>query len=364
MPKIRIDPNTSWSPNATRFSEERGLHRLGQAKLAPMADKEGIVGLDELERLARVARLDTDGKLTPDERKRIDAYLKERNTPIVGTPNSSAVNVRSSVKKPVDGYVSVDHKVEGKDLVLNLDISADKADKDGRTEYAKRIVLKGVTPNDREDTRGGVSVQRYGSRGENASVGYATQGGGAGYIVGIADKTKGALLVNLSAAGAIAGDAPDMRTLFSPADLAKNAAVKALAKKQGLDPKKLEVEVLETSFHSDFVDTSRGPRAGHAGLHTLLLSLELKEAGSRKKPRQVEMSTLVEGNVTKALARLSLNDLEPGVQSHWGFIFPPSVEIEDDDKKPNRHEGGVRDSGGGGGEASHVRGGGGGGGGE
>lgn len=349
--KIRIDPSTSGYPTAKDFAEERGLQHLGSKKLAPMADKDGVVGLEELERLARVARIDTDRKLTPEERERIDAYLKDRGSPIIGVPNSSLVDARSTTRKPVDGYLTVASEVVGKDLVLTFDITAYKgAVVDG--EYAKRILLKGVRPNEREDCAA-IRMQRYGSKGENASVGTERAGSGAGYIVGIADKDRGALLVNLSAAGAIAGDAPDLRTLFTPAELAKNPQVKALAKKQGLDPKKLEVEVLQVSLHSDFLDGSRGHGAPHTTLHTLWLALELREEGSRKKPRQVDMTTYVEGNVTKPLRKLKLDDLEPGMRAHAGYIYPPSFAIEPREApggSPTHHA----PNPGGGGEASTV----------
>ncbi len=318
--RIATDPR-SWL-SAQRFAEDHGLARLGQKKLATMADDAGVVHLDELQRLARVAAVDDDGVLSRAEAQRVSAYVRDRRAPIVGSANSSAVTARAVKRAPVTGYIAIDHRAEGKDLVFTLDISKHP----GTGEYAKRIVLEGVAPNERDDATA-VSVERYGTRGENASAGYARGGAGAGYIVGIADKDKGAILVNLSAAGALAGDAPDARTLFTPAALARHPAVQTYARKHGLDPRAVHVEVLEVSFHSDFVDRSRGPRASHAGLHTLLLSLELTQEGSRKEPRRVEMSALVEGNVTEPLAKLDVEHLEPGAKIVAGFVYPSAVTI-------------------------------------
>lgn len=358
MPKVRIDGDTSYY-GAQRFAQERGLDKLGQDKLKPLADDKGVVSKEALERLARVADIDTDGKLSPAERKRIDAYLKDRTPVVADAAGGNALALRAgAARKPVEAYIEVEHSVKGKDLVFELDIGVFKAGSGDRDEYARQFVVKGLTPNTREDFSA-VEVHRYGTDGADASVGYANGGVGAGYLAGVADKAKGAVLVNLSAAGAIAKDPPEVRTLFTPAQLAKDPAVKQLAKKEGLDPKKIAVGVLEVSFHSDFVKEGT-ERAGNPKLHTLMLTLELTEPGSRKKPRTVELSALVEGTPVKALGKLDVQALEPGVQRSWGFIFPPSVELVDD-SAPRRNSG-VRDSGGsrgGGGEV--TRGGGGGG---
>lgn len=280
-----------------------------------------MVCLDELKRLVRVARINDDGVLSPDERQRAHAYLRERANPIVGTANRSLVDVRVMNRKPVEGYVKVEHQADAGSVVFNLDVSTN-----GHCEHAKKIIVRGITPNSRDDVCFAVNYHRYGVRGENSSVGYQAEGSGAGYLAAISDKERGAILVNLSVAGALAGDAPDVRTLFTAKELAAHPLVKQLARKQGFDPKTMRVELVETSFHSDFVDKSRGPRAAHAGFHTLLLRLELSEPGSHKAPRQVQLSALVRGNVLDRLSKLDIDELEEGVFNPSGFLFPASCE--------------------------------------
>ncbi|MBI2378749.1 MAG: hypothetical protein HYV07_32440 [Deltaproteobacteria bacterium] len=354
--KIKLDDSYS----AQRLAKERGIDRVSKEKLRPIADSKGVVDHSEIDRLARVANLDMDQKLSPAERQRIEAYLEDRSKPIVAdAKGSSALDVRAGTRKPVDAYIAIEHRTEGKNLVFTYDVGVYKAGSTSdRDEHAKQIVLKGLTPNTRDGTDG-IRVHRYASNGADASVGYESQGSGAGYLVGIADKNKGVVLANFSAAGAIKGDAPEVRSLFSPPALAKNAAVKALAKKEGLDPKRLSVEVLEVSFHSDFQKVRGAKQEPHPTLHTLLLTLELKETGSRKKPREVSMTALVHGNPAKALGKLKLDQLEAGVQKHWGFIYPPSVKFEEEKKKPGAGESVDNHSHGGGGEGGVSVGGGG-----
>jgi hypothetical protein len=342
MTRIRIDAHHT----TQRLARETGLEKLGQAKLKPLADDKGVVSHTELERLARVADVDTDGVLSADERKRIDGYLKERLSPIVATPGGSAVEARAAAKKPVSGYLEVAHAVKGSDVVVDYDLRLDG--KDGATEHlARQIVLKGITPSNDD----AIDFHRYSETGTDSSVGYATGGVGAGYLMGIADAKRGVVLANLSAAAAKKNVAPELRTLFSPADLRADPAVKALARKEGLDPTKLKVTVTSVSFHSDFQEVTRAGTKPHATMHTLLLGLELREEGSRKKPREVQMTSLVTGNPAKGFEKLDAERLEAGVQARWGFIYPPSVKFDED--KPARNTG-VRDTGGGGGGGESV----------
>jgi hypothetical protein len=322
MSKIRLDPNPA--QGALAFAQERGLHRLGAQKLAPLADEKGIVGLAELSRLVRVAGVDNDGTLSQEERQRIDAYLADRKNVVVGTANSSAVDVRAPVRTPVEGYIQVSHAVGPEGLTFDVDISLGFG-AEPRQEHARRVLLPGLSPKERESSWA-VTVQRYGVEGENASTGYQNQGLGAGYIVGVADPKLGAVLVNLSVASVLAKDKPDARTLFSPGELARREEVKAFAQKKGLDPAKLEVEVLEVSFHSDFKveQDDGGDRVADTETHTLALTLELREAGSRKLARTAEFSALVEGNLTKPLRKLEVGAFEAGIGQSMGFTYPPS----------------------------------------
>lgn len=343
MTKVRIDTDYS----TQRFARDTGLEKLGQRQLKPLADDQGVVSQKQLERMATGAGLDKDGVLSPAERKRIDGYLKDRQPIVVGT-GGSAVSARAAVK-PAEGYIEVEHKLRGTDLVVEFDIGLYQGGSSSvRDEHSREIVLQGFTPNGDN----AIDFHRYGKDGADASVGYATGGSGAGYLMGIADAKKGAVLVNLSAAGAVAKQAPEVRALFSPRDLADDPRIKALARKEGLDPKKLKVDVTSVSFHSDFQKVGGGG-GGHPTMHTLLLSIELREEGSRKKPREAELTALVQGNPAKSLAKLDVADLEVGAQHSWGFVYPPSIKFDDDDKKPAGTGGGTRDTGvrtGGGGE--------------
>jgi hypothetical protein len=355
--KIRFDNPTEY-PMA-ELLRRSGLDRLAKENLRPVADAEGKVGLDELQRLSQVAGLDSDGKLSPAERQRIGEYLEGRKSPVVARLGHSAVDVRSGVRRPVDGYLGLETRRRGDDLALLLDVSIwpsrERPDVE-HSVHAREYVFPGIQPNEGEHSSG-VRMQRYGEGGHNASVGYEAQGSGAGYIVGIAAKLQGAVLANVSAAGALAKDEPDVRVLFTPAQLARHADVQALARKEGLDPAKLQVEVREVALHSDFVTTEvedDGARAKdrnrraveappatekvpEANLHTLTLDLVLRERDSRKKPREVSMSAYVKGNVTKPLEKLkigsydadgrfALGKLEAGVWNTWGFVYPPSFK--------------------------------------
>jgi hypothetical protein len=310
-----INSSSSRFGSAAEFAGRHGLTRLGQKSLAVMADVNGTVELDALTRLARVAELNADGVLSRQERKRVDSYLQDLRTPIVATPNASSVDVRCKPVKPVEAYVVIEHGVSENGLALDLEISGRRG---VPGHVAKRIVLKDITPATDESAEA-VRVERYGTRGQNASIGYERNGVGAGYIVGIADKKHGVVLANVSVAGALAGDAPDVHTMLSPAALAHHPAVLELARKQGLAPLKLQVAVLEASFHSDFTESS---------LHTLALELALTEAGSRKAPRRVQMSALLEGDVREPLSRLKLHPLAAGVRVRAGFVYPSNVKID------------------------------------
>lgn len=342
MTKVRIGSDYS----TQRYARETGLDNLSQAKLKPLADDAGVVSQKQLERVARGAGLDKDGVLSRAERERVDGYLKDRKPIVVGAGGGTALSARAAAK-PAEGYIEVEHRMRGSDVVVDFDIGLYQGSGGGaRDEHSREIVLQGFSPNGDN----AIDFHRYAADGADASVGYATGGTGAGYLMGIADAKKGAVLVNLSAAGAVANQAPEVRTLFSPADLRDDPRIKALARKEGLDPKKLKVDVTSVSFHSDFQKVGGG---GHPTMHTLLLSVELREEGSRKKPREADLTVLVNGNPAKSLAKLELGDVEVGVQSSWGFVYPPSVQFDDDDKKPgggagrNDRGAGVRTGGGG-----------------
>jgi hypothetical protein len=330
--------------------DSSGLGRLAKEKLRPIADPEGRVGFSELRRLSLVAGLNSDGKLSPEERQRIGRYLEGRKAPVEARIGSSVVDIRSAVRAPVEGWLSIETSQRGNDLAFMFDASISPDPRLGSTHHAHEIIFPGMHANERPHSTG-VRMQRYGEEGHNASVGGEAQGVGAGYIVGIAARQQGAVLANLSAAGVLAKDEPDVRVLFTPAQLARHPDVQALARKEGLDPAKLQVEVMEVALHSDFVSTEKGPNRNRRAaegpmvtrrvpdnkMHTLSLDLVLRERDSRKQPREVSMSAYVKGNVTRPLEKLKigsydadgrfqLGKLEAGVWSTFGFVYPPSFK--------------------------------------
>jgi hypothetical protein len=332
--------------SAQQFAKEHGLQRLSKAQLGELANDQGVVGLTALKNLALGATLDTDGKLTAAERARIDSYLKDRRPVVVDLGGSSAVSVRSTRRKPVGEYVKIMATVKGGDVVFELMI-----DPVGKS-IPRQVALKGFSLNNTDDLLGAVSYERYGEGGHNASVGSQAAGYGAGYMVGIADPKRGAVLVNISNAGALAKDPPDVRPLFTPDELAKLPAVKQAAKKAGLDPKALELSVTKVGFHSDFVVDNQPS----ADLHTMTIHLQAQSP--RKSAKELVISAYVEGNPTKALSKMKIGEFEAGANFHFGFVYPASFDEESTKRTSAQTDGdGVR----GGGEGSTrggVRGGG------
>jgi hypothetical protein len=313
---VKIDPSYSFPKSAQQFAEERGLQRLPKAQLKALANEDGVVQLPALELLARGAKLNTDGKLSAAESARIDSYMKDRQPVVAEVGPSSAVALRSTRRKAVEEYVQLEPTVKGGDVVFELDI-----DPVGQAK-SRQIALKGFSFKSTDDLLGAVTCQRYDAGGHNASVGYEHSGHGAGYMVGIADAKRGAVLVNISNAGALAKDLPDVLPLFTPAELAKLPAVKEAAKKAGLDPKALELSVLRVGFHSDFLVDN----APSADLHTLVIHLDAKSP--RKSAKELVISAFVEGNPTKALSKLKIDDFEAGATYHAGFVYPASFDAK------------------------------------
>lgn len=371
---VKIDSTPGYPKSAQQFAKEHGLQRLPETQLRELANDKGVVELPALEQLARGAELVADGKLTAAESARIDRYLTARQ-PVVADVGaaSSQLAVRSSRRKPVEDYVTLEPTVKGGDVVFQVEL-----DPAGKLQ-SRQVALKGFSFKNTDELLGAVSCQRYGAEGRNASVGYERQGFGAGYMVGIADPKRGAVLVNISNAGALAKDLPDVRPLFTPAELAKLPAVKEAAKQAGLDPKALELSVIAVGFHSDFLVDNQPS----GDLHTLTIHLEAKSP--RKAKQELVISAYVEGNPTKALSKMKIDDFEAGASYHAGYVYPASFDAKpakttavdvDDDRgvrgggEGSTRRGGVRGGGEGstrggavrgGGEAS-TRGGGGGGG--
>lgn len=353
MPNIRFDAK------ARSFAKQTGLDKLGQETLKKLdRNGDGVVTVTDAKEIARKAGLDKDGVLSRDDRKRIGEALGDsaRTSSTASSGPSSVVAARAGATKAVgDTYMqfSIDHTAGG----LKLAMTGDFWNDDGRTDVGLKneVVLKGLKAASHDvlfyATDGATGLSRAGgSEGGSAHA--------AGMLVAVADKERGIVLVDVSGRDFLKGKAPPEKELLSTAQLASNPVVKQAAKKAGLDPKSLEVQLKE--LHLSYGDDDRK--------NHLAFTMKVKDQNGKSKT--LKLSTFIEGNLAKSPSRLKADDLQVGFEWAGGRVFPPSEAPEKvrgfsdeggDSTIPSDRGGGSESSStrprtnrGGGGESSHL----------
>ncbi len=300
---------------AQSFARATGLDTLGQATLKKLDhDGDGVVTLRAAKALAKEVGLDHDGVLTQQDRKAIRQVLGAERpaTPSVGRSSgpSSAVAIRAgdAKKNLPESYLEARSRCTKAGLELSL--SADDP-KGAGTRATRTITLDSLSPT-------AVDLLPYAADGStgmpNSSGGGHMNAFGAGLLVAVADARAGVALVDLAAQPFVTGQAPPQRTLFSRDDVLRSDAVKGEARRTGLDPKKLTVDVKDIWLSAGYKDSTTNTLAFHVKI------------SDGKKSRSFDLSTVLEGNLAKSLTKLSTSALEVGVVASYGWLYPPSIK--------------------------------------
>lgn len=307
MPTIRFDAK------ARSFAKETGLNKLGQETLKKLdRNGDGVVTVTDAREIARKAGLEKDGVLSRDDRKRIDAALggSSQASSVASRGPSSALAARTGgTKKVGDTYMDFDIKRGAAGLTVKME--GDFWHDTARTDIGLKneVVLKGLKP-------AAFDVLFYGSGGE---TGLSRSGGndggtchGAGMLLAVADKERGIVLFDFSGREFLAGNKPGEKELISVDALASDRVVKSAAKKAGLDPKKLDVQLKE--LHLSYGDEDK---RNH-------LAFTAKVTDGNGKSKTLKLATFLEGNLAKSLSRVKAADLELGFEWAGGRVFPGS----------------------------------------
>lgn len=335
---------------AQGLAQETGLDKLGQAKLARL-DKngDGTITLTDVRRVVKDAGLEKDGSLSRADRQRIDAALgggaKTSSTATTGP--SSVVSAMTGGKKTLaDTYMSTKVVPSAKGVSISIDGGLWNAGGGHTGDKSRAAVIPGFEP-------AAVTVLFYGTEGQtglpNSSggpeKGFVGTAFGGGMAVAVADKTRGLVLIDVAARDFLDGKQPPHKRLASLPEIAKSPAVRAFAKKHGLDPKSLEVKLTDVKLSAAFVDSS---------VNTLVFDAKLTDA--KGKSKSGTFSTYLEGSFAKSVDKMKLDALEAGVEYSWGRMMPPSAKPKKETGKAKDVEGGASTGGGEGATTTHDNG--------
>ncbi len=316
--------NIRFEPQAKKLAKETGLDKLGQSTLKKLdPDNDGVVRLKDATKLVKAAGLAKDGVLGNDDRKRIKEVLggASNGKAASSAAPSSAVAAKvgaAKARKLEDGYVELIAKKTSAGVEARVQLTSYDKHGDISNEAKGKLIIANLDA-------ANIEAYHYDAKGKSgnpsASVPQSgviseTSAAGAGAVLVVADKKRGVVLVDVVGAELVAGKAPTQRDMYSLEKLAKDPAVKAAAKKLGLSPTKLSVEVLWADVSHGFVDKALG---------TLAMELKLKDGNGKTKKHT--FSTYLEGTLKKGLGGLAVEKLESGLDRSWGWFYPPSADV-------------------------------------
>lgn len=309
---------------ARPLARATGIDKLGQSTLAKLdANGDGVVGLRDVQRLAKTAGLEKDGVLSRDDRAKIAAALSEgasSSTRSAGASSALAARAGGGAKKLEGVYMRATLSATRDGLRVDASTTLyDAAGRDKVGEKDRAATLAGLRPVAADveyyGEDGGVGLPNASGRGGGAL--YTGSAYGGGFLAAVADAKRGVVLVDVAGRAFAEGGAPAVHDVLSPTDLAKDAAVKAAAKKAGLDPRALSVDVVGVHLSAGFRDG-----------RTLTLALDATLKDAKGRSADVELSTTLHGDLKKSVAKLSRAPLEEGVRRSAGWLYPPSVDAD------------------------------------
>lgn len=319
--------NIRFAPEAKKLAKQTGLDRLGQSTLQKLdADGDGIVRLRDTQKLVKAAGLTKDGVLGVAERKRIKEVLggaQNGSSSSAGSSKSpsSAIAAKagttSKTRKLEDGYMQLLVQSFNGNIEAKLDHTSYEPNGSVSGSSSGKLVIPGFQPTS-------IEAVHYNAKGmATTTTGTVPHEGpisdtstfAAGALLLVADKKRGAVLIDLPSGDVLAGKQPATRDIFSPEKLAKDPTVKAAAKKLGLSPTKLSVDVIWVDASSGFEDKL-----------TSTLALELRLRDGNGKSKKQTFSTYMTGSMKKGLSGLSFEKLERGLERSWGWLYPPSAK--------------------------------------